>query len=119
MPSGQRGAYYESKAVEYLKLKGYKILETNFNTRWGEIDIIGRDRKYLCFIEVKARRAHSLVSPLEAVDKYKQRKIAAAAKIYSENNPDILCRFDVVSINQGDGFRLYNLIKNAFYIDDR
>jgi len=118
MPSRQKGAYYESKALEYLKLKGYRILRTNFRTRLGEIDIIGEDKGCIAIIEVKARKVNSLVSALEAVDKHKQRRIIAAAKLYSKRNPNAAYRFDVVSIKEGGGFRIYELIKGAFYIGE-
>ena len=114
----RKGAYYESKALEYLKLKGYKILETNFRVRSGEIDIIGKDKGFTALIEVKARKIGSLVSPFEAIDKYKQRKIERAAKLYSKRKPDSAYRFDVVSIKEGDYFRVYELIKGAFYMGE-
>lgn len=119
MPSRQKGAYYELKAVEYLKLKGYSILETNFRVRSGEIDIIGQDKGCIALIEVKARKVGSLVSPLEAVDKYKQRRIEAAAKLYSKRNSNAAYRFDVVSIREGEDFRVYELIKGAFYVGEK
>ena len=118
MLSKQKGNYYELKAVEYLRLKGYRIIETNFRSRMGEIDIIGRDKNCIAFVEVKARKANSLVSPFEAVDKYKQRRIEKAAKLYSKKDPNALFRFDVVGIREGENFRVYELVKGAFYMGE-
>jgi putative endonuclease len=107
------GKKYEDKAKEYLIANGYKILDTNFNCKIGEIDIIGKNEGYLCFIEVKYRDANSMAKGLYAVDKKKQTKIYKASSIYlmyRQLPQDTACRFDVVSI---DGDEI-TLIKNAF-----
>jgi len=114
----KRGKYYELKACEYLKLKGYRILTTNFRTKGSEIDIIAKDKGYIVFVEVKGRRKGSLVSGFEAVDRSKQKKIERGAKIYSQTNPDASYRFDVLNIEEGENFRKYDLIKGAFYLDE-
>jgi len=119
MSSRQKGDYYESKALEYLKLKGYRILETNFRSRFGEIDIIGQNDGCVAFIEVKARRVGSLVSPFDAIDEHKQRRIELAAKLYSKRMPNVYFRFDVVGIKEGQGFNIYELIKGAFYMGEK
>ncbi len=107
------GKLYESKAKQYLADNGYEIIESNFNTKIGEIDIIAKDEDYLCFIEVKYRDANSMASGLYAVDKKKQNTIYKVAQIYLYKNglnDNIKCRFDVISI---DGDKI-SLIKNAF-----
>jgi len=114
----EKGQFYETKAIEHLKLKGYKILETNFRTRFGEIDVIGKDRNYVALIEVKARRIGFLVSPKEAIDRAKQTRLELAAKTYSKRKPDANYRFDVVSIVDGGNWRRYELIKGAFYVGE-
>jgi putative endonuclease len=107
---------YEEKAAEFLKLIGYKIIERNFFTRWGEIDIIAKDKKILSFLEVKARDKNSLVKGREAVDKYKIKKIRKTAMCYLSKmkDRDRFFRFDVLEIIQGKNWRQYNLIKEAF-----
>ncbi len=115
----EKGNYYELKACQYLELKGYKIIETNFRTRWAEIDIIARDKNYIAFVEVKGRRKNSLVSGFEAIDINKQKKIEIAAKIYSQKRPSFFYRFDVLSIEEGNSFRKYDLIKGAFYLNEK
>ncbi|MCM8786437.1 MAG: YraN family protein [Candidatus Omnitrophica bacterium] len=109
-----KGTFYEEKAVEFLKLKGYKILEKNFKTRWGEIDIIAKDRNYITFVEVKARQKNYMVSGLEAIDKDKKDKIIKVASFYASKNLDRFYRFDVLEIIQHKNCFVYNLIKGAF-----
>ena len=96
----QTGAFYECKAEQYLREKGYRILETNFQNRSGEIDIIAKDWEYFCFIEVKYRTNKEFGHPLEAVNVRKQNQIRKVAAYYlmknklSEWTP---CRFDVIA----------------------
>lgn len=107
------GSNYEHKAVEYLSKKGYLILECNYRTRSGEIDIVAKDGECICFVEVKFRTTNMYGNPLEAVDNRKQKQIRKIASIYlmkhglTEWTP---CRFDVIA------FAGENLthIENAF-----
>lgn len=115
------GALGENEAVRILKKHGYKIIERNFSTRFGEIDIIAKDKDYICFVEVRLRKRDNFGSPLETVDKNKQRRIIRAAKIYVSAHRlfDEPMRFDVVGINADvKGNKLFNVnaevIKNAF-----
>ena len=109
------GAYEENIATKYLSDNGYKIIEKNFFTKIGEIDIIANDEDdVLCFIEVKYRKSKNFGEGLEAVDKKKQRRIYNSARIYMCLNhikEDRKCRFDVVSILDDE----ITLIKNAFF----
>ena len=107
------GSIYEEVAREYLIKNDYKIIQSNFSCKIGEIDIIANNEDYLCFIEVKYRDKDSLAKGLYAVDKNKQNKIYNVAKYYmlkNNLNNDLPCRFDVISI---DGDEI-TLIKNAF-----
>lgn len=95
----QNGALGEQFAAEYLKTKGYRILETNFHTRFGEIDIIAQKGDILAFVEVKTRAANMLASPAEAVTPAKRKKLITATLQYMQAHPgDLQPRFDVVSI---------------------
>ena len=109
---GKKG---ELIAVDYLKNKGYQILETNYKNRIGEIDIIAKDKNYLVFVEVKTRSSRMFGDPEEAVTDYKQEKIRAVAELYlvSNKKTDENCRFDVVSILGNDCFDVRH-IPNAF-----
>lgn len=107
------GKKYENKAKTFLENNGYKIIEVNFSCKVGEIDIIGENDGYVCFVEVKYRVADSLAKGLYAVNKNKQDKIYKVANVYlltRKLRQDTPCRFDVVSI---DGDEI-TLIKNAF-----
>ncbi len=93
------GALGEQFAAEYLKMQGYQILETNFHTRFGEVDIIAQKGDILAFIEVKTRAASMLATPAEAVTSAKQKKLIKATLQYIQTHPgDLQPRFDVVSI---------------------
>lgn len=108
----------EDIAVKFLKTNRYKIIERNFNVpKLGEIDIVAKDKDYLVFVEVRLRKAGSLVSPLETVDIYKQRKLIKAAQTYLKlhNLNDVFSRFDVVGVTfHADGSFDVEIVKNAF-----
>lgn len=107
--------WFEDKAVEYLKIKGYSLLSRNFFSRFGEIDIIAKDKNTIVFVEVKARRYKAQVLGLEAVDKFKQKKIIKTALFYlATYKIDTSYRFDVLEIVFTDLWRNYNLVKGAF-----
>ena len=106
------GTRYERIAGEYIKSKGYEILEYNYRSRTGEIDIIARDGEYLVFCEVKYRFDSRKGSPLEAVGVRKQKTIFRCAMCYLTERRigDVPCRFDVIGIEGGK----VTHIKNAF-----
>ncbi|HIE26995.1 TPA: YraN family protein [Candidatus Poribacteria bacterium] len=96
----QIGEIGESLAVKFLKQKGYRIIEQNYRSTWGEIDIVAQDEDILTFVEVKTRRSLKFGTPQLAVTNSKQRKISKAALEYLQENVlfDSVCRFDVISI---------------------
>lgn len=107
------GRKYENIAAKVLAEQGYQILQKNYRCCKGEIDIIGRNEGYLCFIEVKYRKSREFGGSLAAVDSKKQKRISAAAAYYlMEKNYDTCtaCRFDVAGISENG----LELIKNAF-----
>ena len=106
------GTRYERIAGEYLKSKGYEILEYNYRCKTGEIDIVAKDGEYIVFCEVKYRSGRGKGSPLEAVDGRKQQRIFRCAACYltERGNTDALCRFDVIGI---EGTAVTH-VKNAF-----
>jgi len=107
------GASFEDMAASYLTDRGYRIIERNFRCRIGEIDLIGRDSNYLCFIEVKYRKDAGMGYPAEAVTAAKIRRISKTAQYYMliNNIPqDTPCRFDLAVILDNE----ISLIKNAF-----
>ena len=94
------GKRSEIIATDYLKKKGYKILEVNHKNKVGEIDIIAKDKDYIVFVEVKSRTSQKFGHPFEAIDEEKQQKIHAVASLYMVKNHKYgsLCRFDAISI---------------------
>lgn len=77
------GKYGEKLAKEYLKKMGYKIVETNFYCRYGEIDIIAQLEEEIIFVEVKTRKQEMYGNPAESVNQRKQNHIYKAAELYS------------------------------------
>lgn len=111
------GVKGEKAVVNYLRLRLHKILERNYTTRYGELDIIARNHKYLCFVEVKTRSENSYGSPAEYVDKYKQNRLIKTAFAYLKRNPTkLMPRFDIAEVYHKDGKFKINYIKNAFIV---
>jgi putative endonuclease len=117
--SGKSG---EDQAVFYLRKEGYKIIERNYRTKLGEIDIIAEHKGYICFVEVRAKNNPVFGLPEETIVKKKQLQISKAALMYikSRGLEDRNCRFDVVSVKGVDSPNpQIKLIKNAFELDPR
>lgn len=110
----------EQLAAEQLVLKGYSILQRNYRTRAGEIDIIARQGKTLVFAEVKTRSTELFGSPAAAVTPRKQAQISRVAEEYliRENLFDSPARFDVISILVPEGGQpRVEIIVNAFELN--
>ena len=91
----------EEAAVITLKKQGYKIIERNYRTKMGEIDIIARDGEYTVFVEVRLRKSNAFGTPADTIDERKQQKIIKTAQLYAVKNDiyDTPMRFDAVLIN--------------------
>jgi putative endonuclease len=98
------GAWGESLAAEFLRKKRYKLVACGYQCRFGEIDLIVKDRKYLVFVEVKLRKSEKFASAREFVDYRKQDRLRATASMYLSANPTKLQpRFDVIEIYAPQG----------------
>ena len=98
------GAWGEAVAAEYLRKKRYDIVAAGYRCRFGEIDLIVKDRKYLVFVEVKLRKSDDFARAMEHVDRRKQDKIRITASMYLSQNPTVLQpRFDVIEIYAPEG----------------
>ena len=105
----------EDIAVNYLKKRGYKVIERNHKNTFGEVDIIALHKGTLVFIEVKTRRTDEYGMPFEAVDHRKQEKLKKVALMYLKRlKKQVPARFDVVSISIEDGKPGIELITDAF-----
>ena len=110
------GAWGEDLALRYLIKHGYRLVERNYRTRRGEIDLILREEGTLVFVEVKLRRGTGFGDPLEAVTPRKQATLRYLAERYlAVREPDFdTVRFDVVGILAGrEGLRIDH-IQDAF-----
>ena len=112
----QFGSNSESLVARYLKKSGYKILEQNYRTPLGEIDIIAKEKKTIVFVEVKSRRSNRYGNPKWAVTPRKQRKISMVALQYlkSTRQLDNRARFDVVTVISNRDEPQIEIVKNAF-----
>jgi len=110
------GSAAERAAAEFLRARGYHILERNFRCRGGEIDLIALDGSTLVFVEVKVRRTLSRGAPIEAVTAQKQSRVRAAAQEYLTFCGRVFhrIRFDVISVVQTPRTRELTHLKSAF-----
>ncbi len=111
------GEEKEELAIDFLRKKGYFIIESNFRVKQAEIDIVARDGETIVFVEVKFRASTSSGHPLEAVNGQKIKKISRAALAYLSKNKISLdntaIRFDVIGILGNE----ITHIENAFYFN--
>ena len=107
------GAWGEAIAAKYLQSKRYKIVAMNYRSRFGELDIVAQNRKYLVFVEVKTRKSARFAAAAEFVDTYKQERLRTTAELFLSENPTKLQpRFDVIEIYAPDGAQTQNPIIN-------
>ena len=98
------GAWGEALAAEHLRSKGYKIIAVGYRCRFGEIDLVARNRKYLAFVEVKLRKSAAYGQAGEFVDRRKQEKLRTTAELYlAEHGSELQPRFDVIEIYAPQG----------------
>jgi putative endonuclease len=117
--SGKSG---EDLAVSCLRKEGYRIIERNYRTKLGEIDIIADCKGCVCFVEVRSKNSLAFGSPEDTIIKKKQHQITKAALLYIKRHKleDRSCRFDVACVEGVSGARPeIRLIKNAFELDPR
>ncbi|HHE47042.1 MAG TPA: YraN family protein [Bacteroidetes bacterium] len=115
------GASAEQAAAAYLRRKGCRLLETNYHTRRGEIDIICRDGDSLVFVEVKSTRDPDGWYPGDRIDKRKRKRIQLAASHYISHHeiPAGAVRFDAVLMTATRrGEWKINHVRDAFRIDE-
>lgn len=110
------GAMAERKAANFLNKKGYDLVDVNYTCRFGEVDLIVKNDRYIVFVEVKMRNDNSIAQPKEFVDYKKQQRIIATAKLYlSTNSTELQPRFDVVEVfSKNDRIKSIKHLENAF-----
>ena len=122
MPDGRpttiaTGARNEELAASYLAASGYRIVERNFKTKIGELDIVARDGRVLVFVEVRSRATDAFGSALDAVSVTKRQKVSRMAQQFiAWRRPEFeSARFDVIAITGEDVV----LIRDAWRLGDR
>ena len=91
-------------AADYLHKKRYRLVATNYRCRYGEIDLIVCNKKYLVFVEVKLRKSAKFANAFEFVDYHKQERLRTTAQMYLSANPtELQPRFDVIEIYAPEG----------------
>ncbi len=113
------GRWGEAQVAEWLRRRGYRLLDAGWRCRFGEIDLIATDDKYLCFTEVKLRKNAEFAQAREFVDAHKQRRLRTAALLYLSAHPtELQPRFDVAEVYAPQGTATarpeIHYIENAF-----
>jgi putative endonuclease len=117
----QAGNAGENYVADLLKANGWQIIATQWHCRWGELDIVARDRTWLIFVEVKTRGCKSWdESGLLAISSQKQRKICRAASEFLIYRPDLAaldCRFDIALVQRVETHTKQILLELQNYIE--
>ena len=104
MNSRERGNWGEEKAANFLKRRGYKIIDRNCRYRQGEIDIVAQKNDLIVFVEVKLRKNADYAEAREFVTPAKQQRVIAAAQMWlQQNDCELQPRFDVIEIYAPNG----------------
>jgi putative endonuclease len=114
--NGRKG---EERAERFLTQKGFRIIERNFRSQQGEVDLIAQDKDCLVFVEVKSYSFRCYGSPAGAVRKAKKQGLIHAAETYLYKNriKNVSCRFDVITLYKKlDGSQAIEHYKNAFEV---
>ena len=95
------GAEGESLACSELERRGYRVIQRNYRTRSGEIDIVAEDGDTVVFVEVKTKSDGSFGDPVEEVTPQKVRQLVSMGEFYATYccPPNTACRFDVVTVD--------------------
>lgn len=121
MEKKELGKKGEEIALQFLKKKGYRILQKNYVCKLGEIDLIAQEKDTLTFVEVKTRRSTTFGPPQMAVDQKKQEQLSKAALHFLKERrlEEAKARFDVVAILLSPQGAEIELIRNAFDLQYR
>ena len=113
------GKLGEKLVCKWYTDRKYKLLAVNYHTRFGEIDIIAKNKTHIVFIEVKTRADSSFAQAREFVDRPKQDRLRTTAAVYLSQNPtELQPRFDVIEIYAPNGVEtrhpVINHLEDAF-----
>jgi putative endonuclease len=111
------GAHYESAALAHLERAGLSLVARNYHCRFGEIDLVMRERDVVVFVEVRYRRSRGYGGGIDSVDAGKRAKLVRAAAAFLADHPrlaDATCRFDVLAIAGTPDAPVFDWRRNAF-----
>ncbi len=111
------GARYEAIALDHLQEAGLELIARNYHCRYGEIDLVMRERDIVVFVEVRFRRAGRFGDGIDSVTAGKRAKLVRAASTFLAEHPrlaDATCRFDVLAISDDSCAPLPDWRRNAF-----
>ncbi|MGM9607897.1 MAG: YraN family protein [Oscillospiraceae bacterium] len=113
------GRWGETRVADWLRARGFQLLASEYRCRFGEIDLIVSDERYICFVEVKLRRSADFALAREFVDRHKQERLRLTAEHYLSEHPSTLQpRFDVAEVYAPEGISTknprINYLENAF-----
>lgn len=112
------GNFGEMLVITYLENLNYEILDRNYFTKYGEIDIIAKDKEEYVFIEVKTRTSSKYGRPVEAINSNKEKHIQKASKVYIYLNrlENKFIRYDIIEVYFGNENKYYiNHLRNNFF----
>lgn len=113
------GRWGEAQVADWLRRRGWRVLASGWQCRFGEIDLIAENGQYISFTEVKLRRSDRFAPARAFVDARKQAKLRTTAELYLAQNPTLLQpRFDVAEVYAPEGTAtkqpMIHYIENAF-----
>lgn len=111
------GKHFEDLALAHAQRDGLNLIARNFNCRYGELDLVMRDRDIVVFLEVRYRRSQSHGGALDSVSASKRERLTKAASLFLQANPALArhaCRFDVIAISGTQDAPSIDWQRNAF-----
>ena len=109
------GNQAEKVALSYLEQHGLTLIKKNYQTRFGEIDLIMQDGKSIVFVEVRLRKNNVFGGASESITQAKQRKIAKVAEQFLQHHGNQACRFDAIVMDKAE-IQHIQWIKHAFEV---
>ena len=112
----RRGQQGEDLALRHLRRHGLRLLQRNYRSRWGEIDLVmnDADSDVIVFVEVRLRARSRYASPAETIGRQKRRRLTLTAQHYLQSEQNGRARFDVIAITTTDDDTHIEWIKDAF-----
>lgn len=95
------GSQFEDIALAHAQRDGLQLITRNFSCRYGEIDLVMRDRQTIVFVEVRYRRSQRFGGALDSVGSGKRSRLVKAASVFLQSRPELAahaCRFDLLAI---------------------